>query len=165
LKLNKPRCHLNTRKYLCAHRIVHIWYILDDNNVAIQLTGSRAKMTNLCKVEGSTSNKTSFLPSQILYYTILCYTILYYTARLVRTYLFNTVISCSSSAPNHISSALRPMQIELGGGSEPQILWMSLESGHSERQVPVFVTLHLKSRSSLRKTGLHVWNVKGTCNH
>jgi len=34
LKLVKPRCRLDVRKYSFAHRVIDIWNILDDNTIA-----------------------------------------------------------------------------------------------------------------------------------
>jgi len=34
LKLIKPRCHLDVRKYSFAHRVIDIWNILEENTIA-----------------------------------------------------------------------------------------------------------------------------------
>jgi len=34
LKLVKPRCHLDVRKYSVAHRVVDVWNSLDVNDIA-----------------------------------------------------------------------------------------------------------------------------------
>ena len=34
LKLVKPRCRLEVRKYSFAHRVIDIWNSLDDNTIA-----------------------------------------------------------------------------------------------------------------------------------
>jgi len=54
LKLFKPRCHWDIRKYYFAHRIVDIWNSLDDSIVARDLiNGFKGKLTSFCMVEGS----------------------------------------------------------------------------------------------------------------
>ena len=45
LKLIKPRCHLDIRKYSFAHRIVDIWNSLDDNIIACDsINGFKCKI-------------------------------------------------------------------------------------------------------------------------
>ena len=51
MKLIKPRCHLDIRKYSFAHRIVGTVLMIILLHV-IQSTGSSAKLTGFCMVKG-----------------------------------------------------------------------------------------------------------------
>ena len=45
MKLIKPRCHLDIRKYSFAHRIVDTWNSLDDNIIACDsINGFKGKI-------------------------------------------------------------------------------------------------------------------------
>jgi len=72
LKLVKPRCHLDFRKYSFAHRVINIWNSLDDSIIACDsINGFKGRIDQLLYVRARVYRSlSSFLPSQILYYTI-----------------------------------------------------------------------------------------------
>ena len=74
LTLIKPRCRLDIRKYPFAHRIVDTWNSLDDNIIACDsINGFKCKIDRFLYGRGFILALSSFLPSQILYYTMLTY--------------------------------------------------------------------------------------------
>ena len=54
LKLIKPRCRLDIRKFSFAHRVIEIWNSLDDSIIACDsINGFKIKINKFCMVEGS----------------------------------------------------------------------------------------------------------------
>jgi len=53
LKLVKPRCRLDVRKYSFAHRVVDVWNSLDENVIAIDsLNGFKNRLDNCLNGRG-----------------------------------------------------------------------------------------------------------------
>ena len=75
LKIVKPRCRLDVRKFSFAHRVVEMWNSLDDGIVACDsITSFKNRLDRFVYGRGfiEAFQLSSFVTTILVYYTILC---------------------------------------------------------------------------------------------